>query len=414
MKNVAKRIDEIAEHMQVAPFLDRQAGKLSAGQKTRVALAKALINKPDVLLLDEPTASLDPDTADWVRSYLKDYQHETHATILLASHNMGEVERLCDDVDPAAGRPRLRPRQPARADRALRPRGHGGGVPGHGARPRPRARRAAQEGDRVVSGSLQRIWALVMRHIYIWRSSVMRLVDSIYWPAVQMVMWGFMTQYLLPQASFVAQAAGVLLSGLLLWEVVVRGNLSLSIAFLEEMWSRNLGHLFVSPIRSWEMATGIIIAALLRTLLGLVPVSLMAWAFFGYSIYSLGLPLVAFFAILQMFSWSIGLAMSGMIMRVGQSAESFAWAAVFILMPVSGVYYPVSVLPHWLQVISYGLPPAYVFEGMRAILAEQTVHWDMLGIAFGLSVVYLVIGFQIFQWFFRLSRRAGTLLGQGE
>jgi ABC-2 type transport system ATP-binding protein len=98
VKNVARRIDEIAEHMQVAPFLDRQAGKLSAGQKTRVALAKALINKPDVLLLDEPTASLDPDTADWVRSYLKGYQHETHATILLASHNMGEVERLCDDV----------------------------------------------------------------------------------------------------------------------------------------------------------------------------------------------------------------------------------------------------------------------------------------------------------------------------
>jgi ABC-2 type transport system permease protein len=261
-----------------------------------------------------------------------------------------------------------------------------------------------------MSGSIGRIYALVMRHIWIWRSSIMRLVDSIYWPAVQMVMWGFMTQYLLPQASFVAQAAGVLLSGLLLWEVVVRGNLSLSIAFLEEMWSRNLGHLFVSPIRSWEMATGIIIAALL----GLIPVSLMAWAFFGYNIYSLGLPLIAFFAILQMFSWSIGLAMSGMIMRVGQSAESFAWAAVFILMPVSGVYYPVSVLPQWLQVISWGLPPAYVFEGMRAILAEKVVHWDMLGVAFGLSVVYLFIGFQIFQWFFRASRRAGTLLGQGE
>ena len=98
VRNLARRIDEIAEHMQVAPFLDRQAGKLSAGQKTRVALAKALINKPDVLLLDEPTASLDPDTADWVRGYLESYQHETGATILLASHNMGEVERLCDDV----------------------------------------------------------------------------------------------------------------------------------------------------------------------------------------------------------------------------------------------------------------------------------------------------------------------------
>ena len=106
--------------------------------------------------------------------------------------------------------------------------------------------------------------------------------------------------------------------------------------------------------------------------------------------------------------------MSGMIMRVGQSAESFAWAAVFILMPVSGVYYLVSVLPKWLQVISYGLPPAYVFEGMRAILMEKTVDWHGLGIALLLSVVYLGIGFQVFQWFFRLSRRAGTLLGQGE
>lgn len=92
------RVEEIAAQMQVAQFLDRQAGKLSAGQKTRVALAKALINKPDVLLLDEPTASLDPDTADWVRTFLKEYQHETGATILLASHNMSEVERLCDDV----------------------------------------------------------------------------------------------------------------------------------------------------------------------------------------------------------------------------------------------------------------------------------------------------------------------------
>lgn len=98
VKQLSKRIEEIADHMQVTPFLDRATGKLSAGQKTRVALAKSLINKPDVLLLDEPTASLDPDTADWVRTYLKDYQAETHATILLASHNMAEVERLCDDV----------------------------------------------------------------------------------------------------------------------------------------------------------------------------------------------------------------------------------------------------------------------------------------------------------------------------
>src|SRR6185503_18100206 len=133
------------------------------------------------------------------------------------------------------------------------------------------------------------------------------------------------------------------------------------------MWSRNLGHLFVSPIRSWELATGIIVVAILRTLLGMIPVSLMAWAFFGYSIYTLGLPLLAFFLILQMFSWSIGLMMSGLIMRVGQSAETFAWAAVFILLPFSGVYYPITVLPQWMQVISHLIPTSYVFDGMRAI-----------------------------------------------
>jgi ABC-2 type transport system permease protein len=265
-----------------------------------------------------------------------------------------------------------------------------------------------------VTASLNRIWALVLRHINLWRSSVMRLVDSIYWPAVQMVMWGFLTEFLASQTSYVAQAFGVLLSGILLWEVVVRGNLSLSIAFLEEMWSRNLGHLFVSPIRSWEMATAIVIVALLRTLLGMIPVSLMAWLFFGYNIYSLGLPLVAFFFILQMFSWSIGLAMSGMIMRVGQSAESFAWAAIFILLPISGVYYPVDVLPGWLQIAAKAVPASYIFEGMREILLGRVVRWELLLTAFLLSVAYLVIGFQVFLWFYRSSRRAGTLLGQGE
>src|SRR5579872_6267671 len=98
VKDLAGRVEEIAQHMQIAPFLERQAGKLSAGQKTRVALAKALINRPDLLLLDEPTASLDPDTGDWVRTWLERYRDETGATILLASHNMGEVERLCSHV----------------------------------------------------------------------------------------------------------------------------------------------------------------------------------------------------------------------------------------------------------------------------------------------------------------------------
>lgn len=265
-----------------------------------------------------------------------------------------------------------------------------------------------------MAASLRRIYAVVLRHLYLFRTSWLRILDSIYWPAVQMVMWGFLTQFLSSQTNYVAQAFGVLLSGLLLWEVLIRGNLSLSIAFLEEMWSRNLGHLFVSPLRPFEMAAGIVTVSLLRTLLGMIPVSLMAWAFFGYSVYDLGLPLIAFFLVLQMFGWSVGLSMSGMIMRLGLSAETFAWAGIFILLPVSGVYYPVSALPTWLQYIAWCLPTAYVFEGMRTILTQQVVRWDLMAPAFGLAIVYLAIGFRIFLWFFKSSRRKGTLLQQGE
>lgn len=98
VEHVAARIDAIAADFDLEDLLDRRTGSLSAGQKTRVSIAKALINQPELLLLDEPTASLDPDTADWVRSRLQDYVRERHATILLASHNMLEVERLCDRV----------------------------------------------------------------------------------------------------------------------------------------------------------------------------------------------------------------------------------------------------------------------------------------------------------------------------
>lgn len=265
-----------------------------------------------------------------------------------------------------------------------------------------------------MRASLRRIGAVVLRHVYLFRTSWLRILDSIYWPAVQMVMWGFLTQFLSSQTNYVAQAFGVLLSGLLLWEVLIRGNLSLSIAFLEEMWSRNLGHLFVSPLRPIEMAAGIVTVSLLRTLLGMIPVSLLAWAFFGYSIYDLGLPLVAFFLILQMFGWSVGLSMSGMIMRLGLSAETFAWAGIFILLPVSGVYYPISALPTWLQYIAWCIPTAYVFEGMRTILTQQVVRWDFMLIAFGLAALYLAIGFRVFLLFFNSSRRKGTLLQQGE
>ncbi len=144
-----ERIAAVAADCDLADLLQRPYGSLSAGQRTRVSLAKAVLNEPDVLLLDEPTASLDPDIGDRMRTYLERYQRRTGCTMLLASHHMGEVERMCDDVIMLrAGRGR-RPGLAAGADRALRPRDDGGGVPRHRARARRRARcRQRRRGDR--------------------------------------------------------------------------------------------------------------------------------------------------------------------------------------------------------------------------------------------------------------------------
>ncbi|MGE0658945.1 MAG: ABC transporter permease [Reyranellaceae bacterium] len=259
-----------------------------------------------------------------------------------------------------------------------------------------------------------RIYAMILRHVYILRSSWPRLLDLAYWPTVQMIMWGFMSQFLAGQTSYIAQAFGVLLSAVLLWDVLFRGQLAVSISFFEEMWSRNLGHLFVTPLRPGEFAASLLSISLLRTLLGIVPASLLAVAFFGFSVYSLGLSLAAFFFSLLMFGWAIGLAVTGLVLRHGLGAENIAWGLVFALLPVSAVYYPVSVLPEWLQWVAYAMPAAYSFEGMRSILLHNEVRLDLMAAGFALNIVYLGLGVALFFHYFRVARRRGSLLQQGE
>ena len=153
------------------------------------------------------------------------------------------------------------------------------------------------------STTFNRIWALVLRYTYVLRSSWPRVIELAYWPTVQMIMWGFMSQFLANQNSVAAQIGGALISAVLLWDVLFRGQLGVSVTFFEEMWSRNLGHLFVSPLRPGEFATALVTMSLIRTLLGMVPASLLAIALFGFSVYSIGLSLVAFFFSLLMFGW---------------------------------------------------------------------------------------------------------------
>ncbi len=262
--------------------------------------------------------------------------------------------------------------------------------------------------------SLQRISALVLRYVYLLMGSWPRVLELIYWPMFQLILWGFITKHLLTNSSWVAEASGVLIAAVLLWDILFRSQMGYSISFLEEMWSRNLGHLFVSPLRPYEMIAGLTCISFMRTLLGVLPATFIAIPLYHYSIYEIGLPLIVFFLNLFIFGWALGMIISAIILRVGLGAESFAWLAVFAIAPVSAIYYPVSVLPGWLQVVAWTMPPAYIFEGMREILFKSEFHAELLVQATLLNVLYLTLGFTIFLYFFRVARQRGLLLQIGE
>jgi ABC-2 type transport system permease protein len=141
---------------------------------------------------------------------------------------------------------------------------------------------------------------------------------------------------------------------------------------------------------------------------------LLALPLFGVSVFALGPPLAAFFAILQMFGWSVGLVVSALVLRLGLGAESLAWVAVFALAPLSGVYYPVGILPQWLQPVAWSLPSSYVFEGMRAVLFENRFRLDLLSAGAALSLVYMALAAAFFLYMCHVARGRGLLLQQGE
>jgi len=265
-----------------------------------------------------------------------------------------------------------------------------------------------------AAASLRRVRALIRRHAYLLLKSWPRIISMAYYPTVTMVLWAFVTIYLAPRNRFLADAPGFFIGAVLLWDVLFRGQLGVSLTFIEELYSRNLANLFVSPLRLHEFIAGQLVMSVLRTLIGVGGACVFAFVLFHYSIFSFGLSLVAFFTPLLMFGWAIGLAVSALILRWGLGAEELAWAAIFLFAPVSGVYYPISVLPGPLQLVAYMLPSAYVFEGMRAVLLDHVFRFDLLRNALLLNLVYFAIGAYLFRAALAYARGRGMLLQMGE
>ncbi|WP_159996104.1 ABC transporter permease [Roseomonas sp. 18066] len=266
-----------------------------------------------------------------------------------------------------------------------------------------------------MGGAGRRVWGLVYRHLALYRRSWPRLLELAYWPVLQMLVWGFVTAYLAGvQQNTASVAAGILLGGVLLWEVALRSQMGFALSFLEEVWSRNLGHLFVSPLRPRELVAGLIAMSTLRMLFGVLPAVLLAWLLYGFGLFALGPVVVLFFAALMMMGWAVALGVTAMILRHGAGAEPLAWSVLFGLTPFACVFYPMSTLPLPLQWVASALPAAHVFEGMRIVLLEGRVDTGHLVAAFALDALWLVVFARVFLGQFEAARRSGALSNLGE
>jgi ABC-2 type transport system permease protein len=263
--------------------------------------------------------------------------------------------------------------------------------------------------------AMRRIWAMVYRHLAIYRRSWPRLVEIAYWPTLNLLIWGFTATYFAhARAPSSLLASGALIGGVLLWEITLRGQLGVTFTFLEEIWSRNLGHIFVSPLRPAELLVSLITVSFMRTLVGLFPATIIAYVLYSYNILLLGPVLLLFFLNLLFMGWWIALGIVSLLFRYGAGAEALAWTIAFGITPVACVYYPVTALPLWLQPLAQALPAEHVFAGMREALLNHATDWSDLGQAFALNLAWTLLAVLIFSGEFRAARIRGALISIGE
>ena len=232
---------------------------------------------------------------------------------------------------------------------------------------------------------------MLLRYLYLLRSSWPRTLELLYWPTLQMLIWGFMSQFLRTNSSYIAKAFGVLLGAVMLWDALFRSQLGLSISFLEEMWARNLGQLFVTPLRPYEWVLSLLAMSVIRVTIGVVPATLLAIPLYHYSIFAMGLPLVAFFVALLIMGWALGLAICGLILRQGMGAaaiSALAGARLFValgadptLAPVRNVIFAATVLfwslaSWWIPLLVALALWRYRSLGIRSVYSPE--NWSIV------------------------------------
>ena len=262
--------------------------------------------------------------------------------------------------------------------------------------------------------NLNKIFALSLRHVYLIKGSFPRILDLIYWPTIQIFLWGFISKFFTLNSSYFENTVGIILSAAILYDFLFRSSISYNMMFLEEIWSRNFTNLFIAPIKISEIIAALTLTAILRTLIGLVPAALLAIPLFGVSIFKIGVPLIFLLITLYIFGVTLGLLVTSGLVRFGPSFENIAWASLFFLAPLGCIYYPIEILPNWLQTIAKLLPLVHIFEEMRNVLIHDIVNYYQILKAIIISFIYFVFGIIIFYLSYEGAKNRGTLLNMGE
>ena len=262
--------------------------------------------------------------------------------------------------------------------------------------------------------NFNKIFALSLRHVYLIKGSFPRILDLIYWPTIQIFLWGFISKFFTLNSSYFENTVGIILSAAILYDFLFRSSISYNMMFLEEIWSRNFTNLFIAPIKISEIIAALTFTAIFRTLIGLVPAALLAIPLFGVSIFKIGIPLIFLLITLYIFGVTLGLLVTSGLVRFGPSFENIAWASLFFLAPLGCIYYPIEILPDWLQIIAKLLPLVHIFEEMRNVLIHDIVDYYQIFKAIIISFIYFVFGIIVFYLSYEGAKNRGTLINMGE
>jgi ABC-2 type transport system permease protein len=249
--------------------------------------------------------------------------------------------------------------------------------------------------------------AVIKRHLFQMYKDLAKALDMLYWPLVDIVLWGFTATWFHSTGHDSPELGLMLLSGLVLWQVVWRANIDISLCFLEELWSKNLVNLFSTPLSLAEWSVGMMFLGFIRSLMVFVYAAFLVWLFYAWNVFTLGISLVPFFVLLLVSGWSIGFFIAGFLAYLGQRIQSFVWAVGWFFSIIGAVFYPLHILPLSVQLISKTLPISYVFEGMRYQVATGFMPTWYLLMALGLSIFYFSVSLIFFKYMFNKSRARG-------